>query len=133
MKYYCFSAAFLISFALSFSPAILTIINCLSTKWSMRVQDIFTGAKLLALVSIIAAGVYYVANGKDFIQFRLFSIQKYCNFAGHSENFTDLWDGQYDAANLGFASFSGLFAFGGWNYLNFVTGELKDPYRFERS
>lgn len=45
------------------------------------------------------------------------------------ENFDDLWDGNYDPSSLGFAFYSGLFAFGGWNYLNFVTGELIDPYR----
>lgn len=44
--------------------ALLTVINCMSTKWTMKIQDIFTIAKLLALVSIIVAGVYYMGSGK---------------------------------------------------------------------
>lgn len=76
----------------------------------MKIQDVFTAAKLLALVSIILAGCYYMGSG-------------------HMQNFDNLWDGKYDAASVGFAFYSGLFAFGGWNYLNFVTGELQDPYK----
>lgn len=43
---------------------VLTAINCLSVKWAMKIQDVFTGAKLLALVSIILAGIYYMITGK---------------------------------------------------------------------
>ncbi|CAD7000385.1 Y+L amino acid transporter 2 [Ceratitis capitata] len=89
---------------------LLTAINCLSVKWSMKVQDIFTAGKLLALIMIILAGIYYLLQGRF-------------------ENFEDAWTGNYDAGNIGFAFYSGLFAFGGWNYLNFVTEELQDPYK----
>lgn len=52
------------SFYLSFfSTALLTAVNCISTKLSMKVQDVFTFAKLIALISIIFAGVYYLASG----------------------------------------------------------------------
>ncbi|KAJ6646074.1 Y+L amino acid transporter 2 [Pseudolycoriella hygida] len=88
---------------------LLTAINCISTKLAMKIQDVFTAAKLLALISIILAGCFYMAMG-------------------HLQNFEDPWTGRYDAASLGYAFYSGLFAFGGWNYLNFVTGELQDPY-----
>lgn len=88
----------------------LTAINCLSVKWSMKIQDVFTAGKLIALVLIILAGLYWMATGR-------------------LENFQNLWEGQYSAANIGFAFYSGLFAFGGWNYLNFVTEELQDPYK----
>lgn len=43
---------------------LLTAINCISTKLSMKVQDIFTAAKLLALISIIFAGLYSMGSGK---------------------------------------------------------------------
>lgn len=76
----------------------------------MKVQDIFTAGKLVALVMVILAGLYYLALGRF-------------------ENFENAWEGNYDAGNIGFAFYSGLFAFGGWNYLNFVTEELQDPYK----
>lgn len=34
-----------------------------------------------------------------------------------------------DWKGLALAFYSGLFAYGGWNYLNFVTEELVDPHR----
>lgn len=88
----------------------LTAINCLSVKWSMKIQDVFTAAKLAALVLIILSGTYSLLSG-------------------NTENFKDMWSGDYELANIGYAFYSGLFAFGGWNYLNFVTEELQDPYR----
>ncbi|XP_016977717.1 large neutral amino acids transporter small subunit 1 [Drosophila rhopaloa] len=89
---------------------LLTAINCLSVKVSMKVQDVFTVGKLLALIMIILAGLYYMATGK-------------------LENFSNPWEGTYSSRNIGYAFYSGLFAFGGWNYLNFVTEELQDPYK----
>ncbi|XP_068621012.1 large neutral amino acids transporter small subunit 2 [Battus philenor] len=89
---------------------ILTAINCISVRWTMRIQDVFTSSKLLALVIIIIAGLYYIC-------------------IGHTENFQKPFEGKYDAGSIALAFYSGLFAFGGWNYLNFVTEELQDPYK----
>ncbi|CAG9771203.1 unnamed protein product [Ceutorhynchus assimilis] len=89
---------------------LLTAINCLSTRWAMRIQDVFTVAKLVALVAIIMTGIYYL-------------------FTGHTENFNDAFEGDYNLSSIALSFYSGLFAFGGWNYLNFVTEELQDPYK----
>jgi len=43
--------------------AVLTLVNALDVKWSMRVQDIFTYAKLLALFLIIITGVVQLCRG----------------------------------------------------------------------
>lgn len=82
----------------------------MSTKVSMKVQNIFTAGKLIALVSIIFMGS---------ISFAI----------SDTHNFTNAWEGNYDPKNICYAFMQGLFAFGGWNYLNFVTGELQDPYK----
>lgn len=63
---------------------------------------------------------------RDFVSFVFI---RHSSYLGNLDNFDDAWTGKYDAGSLGFAFYSGLFAFGGWNYLNFVTGELIDPYK----
>ncbi|XP_076032737.1 juvenile hormone Inducible-21 [Oratosquilla oratoria] len=87
---------------------LLTYINCASVKLAMRVQTIFTGAKLLALIIIIVAGLKHL-------------------FEGEFQPIT--WEGTKSGGELALALYSGLFAYGGWNYLNFVTEELQSPYR----
>jgi len=42
---------------------ILTAVNALDVKWSMRVQDVFTYAKLAALVLIIITGIVQLCLG----------------------------------------------------------------------
>merc|ERR1719474_1760129 len=88
---------------------ILAFINCWDVKWATAVQDIFTYAKLLALFIIIATGIVQLGRGK-------------------TEYFT--WDDtEKDFTRIALSFYSGLFAYNGWNYLNFVIEELQDPVR----
>ncbi|KAF5291150.1 hypothetical protein FQA39_LY14392 [Lamprigera yunnana] len=88
---------------------VLTFVNCYDVKWATRVQDVFTYAKLLALFVIIGAGVYQIING-------------------HTEHFSFI-NTKTEVTSLALSFYSGLFAYNGWNYLNFIIEELKDPVR----
>jgi solute carrier family 7 L-type amino acid transporter-like protein len=88
---------------------LLAFINCWDVSWATAVQDVFTYAKLLALFVIIATGIVQLGRGK-------------------TENFT--WaDTEEDFTRIALSFYSGLFAYNGWNYLNFVIEELQDPVR----
>ncbi|XP_069698385.1 Y+L amino acid transporter 2 [Periplaneta americana] len=90
---------------------LLTVINCYNVKWATRVQDIFTGTKILALVIIVIAGMWVLGSGK-------------------TENFrSPMSNTNPEPGFIALAFYSGLFSYSGWNYLNFVTEELKEPYK----
>ncbi|KHJ80020.1 Asc-type amino acid transporter 1 domain protein, partial [Oesophagostomum dentatum] len=96
----------------SFS-AFLTFINCYNVRLATRFSDTFTITKVAALLCIILAGLVWLA-------------------LGHIEYFRmpDLMAGsQTRPSTLTLAFYSGVFSYTGFSYLNFVTEELKDPYR----
>lgn len=48
---------------------------------------------------------------------------------GHTENFENAFDNTVtDPGKIAVAFYSGIFSYSGWNYLNFMTEELKNPY-----
>ena len=56
------------------------------------------------------------------------SKSKNTNISGKIENFT--WDDtETDITKIALSFYSGLFAYNGWNYLNFVIEELQDPVK----
>ncbi|XP_045438576.1 large neutral amino acids transporter small subunit 1 isoform X4 [Pipistrellus kuhlii] len=92
---------------------LLTAVNCYSVKAATRVQDAFAAAKLLALALIILLGFIQIGKGN------VSNLDPKFSFEGTKLN----------VGNIVLALYSGLFAYGGWNYLNLVTEEMINPYR----
>ena len=46
------------------------------------------------------------------------------------ENFENSFDNsETEPGRIALAFYSGIYSYAGWNYLNFMTEELKDPYK----
>ncbi|KAJ7999353.1 hypothetical protein DPEC_G00193520 [Dallia pectoralis] len=89
----------------------IVLVNCISVKLARNVQNFFTAAKLLIILVIVVAGIVLLAQG-------------------NTENLTDSFSGASTSfGSIGLAFYNGLWAYDGWNQLNFITEELKNPYR----
>ncbi|OZJ06415.1 hypothetical protein BZG36_00542 [Bifiguratus adelaidae] len=94
----------------------VSLINGISVKWGTRVQDVFTALKIVALLVIVATGIVVLARDGQSV----------------GDNFDGNWfDGYQDVAfsEYALALYSGLWAYDGWNNLNYVSGEMKNPHR----
>lgn len=92
---------------------LLALINCLSVRFVTLVQNFFTVAKLAALALIILTGVVLLIYGSPY-----------------RDSFENIWEGtNLRPGSIALAFYSGLWAYNGWNYLNFITEELIDPTR----
>lgn len=89
--------------------SILTFINVYSVRAATRIQDVFTIAKILALIIITLTGLVMIGQGEV----------EYFTFENTNA----------DVGKMSLALYSGLFAYAGWNFLNFVTEEMIDPYK----
>jgi len=91
--------------------AIILTVNCLSVKWATVLQVFFTAAKLIAVIMIIVTGIVRLVQG-------------------HTDQMTDAFNGTSSSiSDIGYAFYGGLWAYDGWNNLNYVTEELKNPIR----
>ncbi|EDO41545.1 predicted protein [Nematostella vectensis] len=90
---------------------VVTGVNCWSVKWATRVQDVFTYAKLLCIAMLTIIGIVELCRGKT---------EHFQNgFSGSTTNI----------GQIGLAFYIGLWAFDGWNNLNYCTEEMKHPER----
>ncbi|TKS69900.1 b(0,+)-type amino acid transporter 1 [Collichthys lucidus] len=90
---------------------LIVTVNCLSVKLANYVQNFFTAAKLLIILVIVGAGIVMLAQGK-------------------TETLSNAFDGTSSSVGaIGLAFYNGFWAYDGWNQLNFITEELKDPFR----
>uniref|UniRef100_A0A8C5I8F9 b(0,+)-type amino acid transporter 1 n=1 Tax=Junco hyemalis TaxID=40217 RepID=A0A8C5I8F9_JUNHY len=88
---------------------ILTIINCLNVRLATSVMNVFTAAKLLALLVIVVGGLVLLAKGQ-------------------TQSFQNGFQGTTAGIGaVGVAFYQGLWSYDGWNNLNYVTEELKKP------
>ncbi|KAG8229592.1 hypothetical protein J437_LFUL002315 [Ladona fulva] len=89
----------------------LTFVNCYDVRVTTKMQDVFMFGKVAALVIIIIAGLTYL-------------------FLGNSTYFEGIFEGSTsDPGKIAVSFYSGIFSYAGWNYLNFMTEELKNPYQ----
>jgi APA family basic amino acid/polyamine antiporter len=97
---------------------LLTAVNILGVKPASWVQNIFTVLKISALVVLIVVGVFVLkgASGSP----------------GSLPALGPLFPSGVDLkvlSALGLALMPALFSYGGWQNLNFVAGEVKNPAR----
>lgn len=89
----------------------LTFLNSYSMKATTKMQNVIMFTKVAALVLIIILGLVWMAMG-------------------NVENFSKPFENsETDPGKLSVAFYSGIFSYAGWNYLNFMTEELRDPYK----
>ena len=105
---------------------LLVYINCVSIEGSIKLQGTFTSAKVLALVSIISYGAYYLLAGN---QVRSLDNSSAANGTTATEASGWFSGTATSLPQLARAFYSGFFTYSGWTALNCVTEEIKRPER----
>ncbi|XP_069391855.1 b(0,+)-type amino acid transporter 1 isoform X2 [Paralichthys olivaceus] len=91
------------------SIVVLAIVNCLSVRLATAIQVVSMVVKVLALAVIVLGGFVML-------------------FQGNTQNFDRSFEGTNVGINsIGVAFYQCLWSYDGWNTLNYLTEELKQP------
>lgn len=84
-------------------------LNCISVSLAAKSQVLFTGAKLIGIFTIIVIGAVQI-------------------FRGEMQNFHDIFQNTTtNPGMVGHALYAVMWSYAGWNNLNLITEELKNP------
>ncbi len=78
---------------------LLTFVNCYNVKWSTRIQDWFTMAKIVALLLIVGCGALQLYRGQGY---------EHLSYPKSFEGTTN------SPGHIALAFYSGLFSYAGW-------------------
>ncbi|KAI8943551.1 hypothetical protein NX059_001547 [Plenodomus lindquistii] len=98
---------------------IVTLLNCVSTKLGTRSADVFMFLKFIALLGVTVIGIVVAATG--------LSYDGKANTDWKNRGWFD--DTNTNVSNWAVALYAGLWAFDGWDNVNYVTAEFKNPTR----
>ena len=98
--------------AACFTMCISFTINCISISFVSSTQTIFTMVQTLAILFIVALGIWKVS-------------------VGHIQNYVSMFTNTkaFDPKDLGVALYNSLWAYDGWGYICILTEEIKNPSR----
>ncbi|RPA72152.1 amino acid transporter [Ascobolus immersus RN42] len=103
---------------------VVTGINAVSTKLTMRLSDLFMYGKILALLLITVLGIVVAATGLNLDGTGASRDWRERNWFTPAEG-----RGGWEMGEWAIALYAGLWAFDGWDNVNYVVGEMKHPTR----
>uniref|UniRef100_A0A8C3RUE5 Cystine/glutamate transporter n=1 Tax=Chelydra serpentina TaxID=8475 RepID=A0A8C3RUE5_CHESE len=105
----CQAPALAVKLVTTTGISLIIALNCWSVSWSTNIQTALAVLKMVTIGLIIVPGMMALADGK-------------------TTNFQNAFDTSSLALEkLPLAFYSGMFAYGGWFYVNFVTEEIVNP------
>ncbi|KAL2162758.1 hypothetical protein VTH06DRAFT_6594 [Thermothelomyces fergusii] len=99
--------------------ALVTFLNCVSTRMGTRLNDTLMFLKFVALLGVTVIGIVVAATG--------FSTSGPANRDWKDHPWFE--GTKMDASEWAVALYAGLWAFDGWDNTNYVVGEFRNPSR----
>ncbi|XP_006880781.1 PREDICTED: B(0,+)-type amino acid transporter 1-like [Elephantulus edwardii] len=93
------------------SILLLMLVNCWSSRLATMLINVCTVAKVLSLLIVIGGGAVVLGQGRARTEALLHAFHNTTQQAGR----------------IGIAFYQGLWSFDGWNSINYVTEELRNP------